>query len=68
MSHPGTSVQISVVADDAGQFRFDDLRAGAYTVTASKAAYLTSAIGARRLWPMPGTNELIVKFSRSLAW
>jgi uncharacterized protein (DUF2141 family) len=48
VSHPGTSVQISVVADDAGQFRFDDLRAGAYTVTASKAAYLTSAIGARR--------------------
>ena len=48
VSTPGTPVQISVVADDAGRFRFDDLRAGQYAVTATKAAYLPSAIGAWR--------------------
>jgi hypothetical protein len=58
VSHPGTSVQNSVVADDVGRFRFDDLRAGAYTVTATKTAYLTAAVGARRPGE-PGTPIVI---------
>jgi hypothetical protein len=44
----------SVVSDDAGGFMFDDLPAGSFTVTASKAAYLSASFGAKRP-ARPGT-------------
>ena len=44
----GLGIDRSVVTDEAGHFVFDRLPAGSFTVTASKAAYLSAAYGARR--------------------
>jgi hypothetical protein len=44
----GLGIDRSVVTDEAGHFSFDRLPAGSFTVTASKAAYLTAAYGATR--------------------
>jgi hypothetical protein len=44
----GLAQSRSVVADDAGRFLFENLPAGRFTVSASKPAYVSNAVGARR--------------------
>lgn len=39
---------VSTVTDDAGRFAFERLPAGRFTLTASKASFLTQAYGARK--------------------
>jgi hypothetical protein len=44
----GLGLDRSVVTDELGHFLFDRLPAGSFTVTASKAAYLSASYGAKR--------------------
>ena len=50
-----SAVQLSAVTDDQGRFAFSRLRPGRYAVRASKAAHLTSTLGASRPG-RPGTS------------
>jgi len=54
----GIRDNVSVVADEAGRFRFVDVEPGRYNVTVSKPAYLPTSYGAKRPG-RPGTSIAI---------
>ena len=54
LTAPELSPPKSTVTDDAGRFLFANLPAGRFTITASKAAHITTAYGAKRP-ARPGT-------------
>jgi hypothetical protein len=50
----GLAVPRLALTDDVGRFAFGGLRAGRYTVTASRAGYVPAAYGAARGWRSTG--------------
>jgi protocatechuate 3,4-dioxygenase beta subunit len=54
LTNLATSARVSAIADDQGKFVFARLRPGSYELTASKAAYLATTIGASQQG-RPGT-------------
>lgn len=48
LSAPDLTPPRSTMTDDAGRFAFANLPAGRFTITASKAAHITTAYGAKR--------------------
>jgi hypothetical protein len=48
VSSTGLQRNRSVITDDQGRFAFGDLPAGRFTITVAKAAFITSAFGAKR--------------------
>ena len=65
----------STITDDAGRFVFEGLMAGRYTITASKATWITTSYGAKRPLrpgtPVPVTNgqtlALVIRLVRGAA-
>ncbi len=47
LTGPELSMNLSTVTDDRGRFLFERLSPGTYTITASKAAYLSTVYGAK---------------------